>query len=125
MNRPSPTREQLRVIAALTRADHFDRVENALRPFARDHLVLAYDKARGDYLDAVGAVRRIELARYAHAATDPLAPPLPLDVPRHQAAMRLAAQKKVELEAAWSRIQAIIDRARQLLRELPSSQGGQ
>lgn len=109
------TSEQLRAIADLTPGTAFDRMHTALTPIQRTHLQHAFDAARSRRADAANEVTRIELARFARAVADPDAPPLPLDVAARQAACAIRDRCQTEEDAAWARIQRLIDRAKELL----------
>ena len=113
------TVEQLRAIAALTPGAPWYRLQDALRPIGRELLVHRLAAAHERMLDAAGLVADIEKARYVNVNADPKAPPLPLDIQRHQAACKYHEATQADYAAAWARIQVLIDRATELLRGRP------
>lgn len=115
--KPIPTTAQLQDIARLYPGMSLPTLASALEPFHRDHLVSLYAAARDAHIEAIGVVRTMELARFAGADSNPGAPPLPMDTPRHEAACKARDEAKIAADAAWQKIQRIIDRANQVLRE--------
>lgn len=114
------TPAQLRAIAQLDPSTHSSRMEDALRPIGRDRLVHLYWAARSAAIDAHGPIQALRMAPYRGALRQPGDPIPPIDqqaLARAQADLQIAERA---CDAAWARIQRLVDRAQELLSDQPA-----
>lgn len=114
------TQAQLRAIAGLTREEHLYRQHDALRPIGRAHLVDQWLAAWTALIDAHGHVQDARLGpgwRFRNLSE----PRPPTDHAAIAAAQQALAQAQADEAAAWQRIQRLIDRAKEVLRQPPYS----
>ena len=111
------TPDQLRAIAGLEPSTHSSRMDDALRPIGRERLVHLYWQARSALIDAHGPIQELRMAPYRGAIRQPSDPVPPVDQQALAVARAELLVAQQASDAAWARIQRLVDRAQQLLVE--------
>lgn len=117
------THHQLTEIARIERGSERVRMRGALACIGRSGLVQLYIDARQASMDAIGLVKDIEMARYKWGLSADLV--RPLDEPAHEAAKAARIVAEAAEAGVWARIQALVDRAKELLEAEKAAELGQ